>query len=286
MLDPAPIDLERLLQAEADELLTARNRGSTFHRSRNIRAAGDEVEIAVRQFVVRRLPAAYGVGHGHIVDRRRRTSAQLDVIVHDAMSAALVAKAADGTTYFPYESVLAVGEVKTSYRRSKDPIAAFSDKIRMVRQLERERPGPQSALLRLGFGAGVTLPTGWPYRNPMFSFMVCLESDDFTESEFVRLASAIPRADRPSLICFLDRGVVAGVRRPELGKVEMDWWPEFEAGHAPWEFLEFRGGSIGGLALATLYDGLGEHLSWAAVKAPDPHDYVPELRTHPVWREG
>lgn len=84
----------------------------------------------------------------------------------------------------------------------------------------------------------------------------------------------------------MDRGVIAGVRRSEHGSVEIDWWPEFQTGHPPWELLEFRGSSSAGLTLGTLYDGLGEHLSRAAVMAPDPHDYIPELRTHPVWREG
>jgi hypothetical protein len=279
------VNLGSLLQGEADEILTSRERGRAFHGTGDIRVAGDEVEIAVRRFVERRLPAAYGVGHGHIVDRKKVTSGQIDIVVHDAMTAALVARGADGTSYYPYESVLAIGEVKTSYRRSDDPIGAFSKDIVAIRDMDRERPGPQSALLRLGFGAGVTLPTGWPYRNPMFSFLVCLESEEFDQSEFARVASSVRLPDRPTIVCLLDRGVLVNLVRPDSGGVAIDWWPEFDVGGAHWELLTFDAAESAGLTLGVLYSGLGEHLSWAAVKAPDPKDYVPELRAHQLWSE-
>lgn len=168
MTEPRRINLEQLLTAEGDDLISARGRGATYHATRDIRAAGNEVEIEVRQLMSRHMPTAYGVGHGHVVDSQMRTSGQFDVIIYDAMSSAMVSQAADGTGYYPYESVLAVGEVKTSYRRHEHPIVGYSEKIRELRGLNRDRPGGQSALVRHGFGTGITLPTTWPYHNRCF----------------------------------------------------------------------------------------------------------------------
>jgi Domain of unknown function (DUF6602) len=280
-----PINLAGLLAAEADEILAVRSRASSYHAGGDIRAAGNEVEDAVRALVARHLPSAHRVGHGHVVDRHQRGTGQFDLIIYDALTTSLVSEATDGTGYYPYESVLAVGEVKTSYRRTEDPVRTFAEKLRELRSLDRDRPGGQSALVRHGFGAGITPPSAWPYRNPMFSFLISLESPEFSEREFQRLAAAIPHEERPSLICLLDRGAITHVRRPEEGRLETDWWPEFAPG-SPWEVLQFRPEDLHGSVLALLFFGLGEHLSQAAVAAPDPRAYLPELRSWPLWREG
>jgi hypothetical protein len=52
------LDLAALLKAEQDELAAARKKGAVFHGSKDIRSAGNEVEIAVRNLIERRLPAA------------------------------------------------------------------------------------------------------------------------------------------------------------------------------------------------------------------------------------
>lgn len=220
-----------------------------------------------------------------------RASQQLDVIVYDAMSSAMIASAADGTGYYPYESILAVGEVKTTYRRSEHPIEAFAQKLRQLRSLDRERPpGRTSALIRHGYGSGITLPISWPYFNPMFSFMVCLESDEFDDIEFARVAAAVSREDRPSLVALLDRGIVAFVTRPEPGTVLFDWWPEFpvdpDVSEVPtWEGLKVAPDTSHASALAMLYHGMGAHLAWAAVKSPEMERYLPAVRSWPMWRE-
>ncbi len=76
--------VERVLQADAAEILGARDRARTIHRTRDIDAAGAEVEQTVREVLRRKLPAAYYVGHGHIVDEQLTTSSQMDVVIADS----------------------------------------------------------------------------------------------------------------------------------------------------------------------------------------------------------
>jgi hypothetical protein len=287
--DPGHIDVGDLLADEGRELVSARLRAQTYHRTKDIRTAGNEVEETVRAILSRHLPAAYAIGHGHVADASLRVSPQLDVIIHDAISTALIAVGADGTGYYPWESVLAVGEVKTTYRRSERPVEAFSDKVQALRSLDRERPPGNSGLLRLGYGAGITLPVKWPYFNPLFTFLICLESDEFDAGEFSRVAATLPREARPSLIALLDRGIVAHVTRPAPGTIDFDWWPEFPAdtpaANPPvWEAVGFPPDRSHASALGTLYLGLITHLTWAAVRSPDMTRYLPPIRSWPLWR--
>jgi hypothetical protein len=72
--------IERILQSDADEIIAARGKATAIHRTRNIGAAGSEVEQAVRKVLTRKLSQMYDVGHGHIVDSSLATSPQLDVV--------------------------------------------------------------------------------------------------------------------------------------------------------------------------------------------------------------
>ncbi|TAM61275.1 MAG: hypothetical protein EPN50_07090 [Chloroflexota bacterium] len=279
-----PLDLGKLLKAEQDELAAARKRGAVFHGTTDIRAAGNEVETAVRHLIRERLPAAYGVGHGHIVDRTKAVTGQFDVIVYDHSSAALIARAEDGTSYFPYECIYAVGEVKTTYRVAEDPVSKLSEAVLALRSMDRERPGGNRGLVKSGYKAGVTLPTDLPYRNPMFSFLVALEAGAFSAEEFRRLATNIKAPDRPSLVTLLDLGFAAAMAHPDGGGVEIDLWPEFALEGYKWEFVRSGPGTFAG-ALGALYFGLTKHLAETAVGPTDPMDYLPRISTAPLWAE-
>ena len=280
-----PLDLAGLLKAEQDELAAARKKGGVFHATKDIRAAGNEVEIAVRKLIERRLPAAYGVGHGHIVDRTKAVSGQFDVIIYDHSSAALIARGEDGTGYFPYESVYAVGEVKTTYRAAEDPVSKLSNALVALRSMDRKRPDGNQALVKHGYKAGVTPPSGLPYRNPMFSFLLAIEAGDFSQAEFDRLAASIKAPDRPSLITLLDLGIAAAMAHPEGGGVELYLWPEFGFEGSRWEFVRSGPDTFAG-ALSALYFGLTKHLAETAVGPTDPMDYLPRISTGPLWIEG
>src|SRR5262249_49327370 len=120
-----PFDLGGYFVDDANELVEARKKAAKLHKNKDIDAAGDEVEIPVREMLEKRLSGKYYVGHGPIVDSRLVTSRQLDVIIADNANTPVLFKAKNGSEYMPYESVYAIGEAKTAYDNSKKPIQAF-----------------------------------------------------------------------------------------------------------------------------------------------------------------
>ena len=120
MTDDLQLELERVVLSEAAEIVAAREKCLILHATSDIDAAGDEVEICVRSLLRRRLGQNYYVGHGHIVDLDWKVSPQLDVIIADASVAPAIFRSENGTEYFPYEAVHAVGEVKATYRKAKN----------------------------------------------------------------------------------------------------------------------------------------------------------------------
>jgi len=153
-------ELEGVFRSDAADILAAREKARIMHHGHDIRAAGDEVEIAFRKVLGRKLPSLYYVGHGHIVDEQLHESSQLDVIIANNIGTPLLFRAENGSEYFPYEGVYAIGEVKSSYDNSKRYIHAFSDTLKEIRtQLHREpfRAAPVRATLAFPFSP---TPTG------------------------------------------------------------------------------------------------------------------------------
>ena len=52
----------------AERILSSRTKSQIAHKTRDLRASGDEVEIPARDLFREKLPPSYHVGHGHIVD--------------------------------------------------------------------------------------------------------------------------------------------------------------------------------------------------------------------------
>ena len=115
-------DLSRAFASDASELAQAHERAKIAHPS-NIRAAGDEVEEAVRSYLQRMLPPSYRVTKGHVIDRTGAVSPQLDIVITDSRGFASLMTTSDGTEYIPFTSVHAVGEIKSTYYKSEAPTA-------------------------------------------------------------------------------------------------------------------------------------------------------------------
>src|SRR5919107_4344941 len=129
----AALDIAKLFHDEAAELKKARDRCIQIHGT-DIRAAGNEVEMAVRSFFQRMLPKRFYVTQGHLIDRNGTVSPQLDMIVSDNTTMPSLLTTADGTEYIPIDSVYAIGEIKSTFYRSQNYIAAFSETMRSLRQ--------------------------------------------------------------------------------------------------------------------------------------------------------
>ena len=83
----------------------------------NVRSAGDEVEITMRNFFKERLAPKYDVTTGHVVDHNLKVSPQLDIIIADSIKSPVLATLTDKTQHVFYETVYAIGEVKKTWYR-------------------------------------------------------------------------------------------------------------------------------------------------------------------------
>src|SRR4028118_18043 len=94
------LEFEKVLRADAAEIIAAGEKAQIIHRGRDIDAAGDEVEVATRRVIRRKLPSSYYVGHGHIVDAQLNQSPQLDVVIAYNSDAPILFATENRTGYY------------------------------------------------------------------------------------------------------------------------------------------------------------------------------------------
>lgn len=210
-------EIEKVFQMDAAEMVAAREKAILIHHTRDIDAAGDEVEKVVRNVIKRKLPTSYYVGHGHIVDSQLNSSNELDIVIADNLSAPVLMNTANGTEYFIFESVYAIGEIKSTYYKSKNYIKDFigvvSD-LKFKNKLQRERV-PTNYLgngISLGGGLRLDRTPVWPYMNPLFSFMLFVNSGDFSIEDIQEIYKERKAIELPNIICFLDKGLIVNFR--------------------------------------------------------------------------
>ena len=244
------------------------NRAGQIHGTKDIRAAGNEVEIAAREYVARTLPSKFHVTHGHLIDRVGAVSPQLDIIVSDNTLLPALMKTRDGTEYVPFDSTYALGEVKATYRDSDQPIQKFSSVIHDIKHQLVRPEIPNTAV-----GGNIKSDTllfdmvhNSPNRihNPLFTFMLFVDAGDFDRAKVK--ASFIGTRDEslPNIIVLLNAGVIFAGTINE-GGMALNRYPEYhpERG-ANWYFSEIRGPDESlpeGNHLAFLYYNLIRHLA-------------------------
>ena len=79
---------------------------------------GDAMEQPVRDQLEQILPRGIGVGESFVIDSAGGTSRQTDVILYEKEICPIFSvNNTPGTTYYPCESVIAIGEVKSTLDR-------------------------------------------------------------------------------------------------------------------------------------------------------------------------
>jgi len=279
-------ELEQVFRSDAADILAAREKSRIIHLGRDIRTAGDEVEMAFRRVLRRKLPSSYHIGHGHIVDQDLHNSPQLDIIIADNTSTAILLQAENGSEYFPYESVYAIGEVKSSYDNGKHYIHKFTDTIVSINsQLYRQASVPTPP------------PYYKPYSNPLFSFMFFADAGDFRIDQVLDLYQTRPASDLPNIVCILNKGVIINMVNHVEGKEQQIWEPLQQVQLGPvslipayndnypmpdiyfhWVLIErdTPGKSLAA-NLATLYYALSEHLQHCQLTPPELLKYLKNI---------
>lgn len=264
----------------AREILTAREQAQHIHHTKDIRAAGNEVEVAVREYLSRTLPAKFHVTHGHLIDRAGTVSSQLDIIVSDNVLLPALMRGRDGTEYVPIDSTYAFGEVKSTYRLVDQPIQHFSSIIQQVKSELVRHEAPNSA-----FGGEIKDDTllfdmvhDSPNRihNPLFTFMVFVDVGDFDCGKLADFFNTTSDEALPNVIVFLNAGVIIAGDLTDSG-FSINRYPEYhpERGRA-WYFSKIHGpeGSLPeGNHLAYLYYTLIRHLAESRIDNSFSADY-------------
>jgi hypothetical protein len=280
-------ELYRFFQADAADMVAARQKALLIHHSGDIDAAGDEVEQTVRKTVGLRLPLNYYVGHGHVVDKNLTTSSQFDIVIADNRDSPILFRAMSGTEYFPFESVYAVGEVKSTYYRARTYVEDFIeaiDRLRLV--LSRDSTPPNYLGHGISVGSGFTTGVSKPYQNPLFAFLLAVDAGDFRVPDMEKLYSSMPIERLPNVLCLLNRGLLVNCSVPDNRQSgeppRINITPEFNVerpGYAnKWVLLEPRDDENAlGMSLAGLFFMITSHLRTCRLMPPNMAEYLDRL---------
>ncbi|SDN67025.1 hypothetical protein SAMN04487957_101329 [Halomonas shengliensis] len=179
------LKLDEVYISEARRIFEAKKEAKIIHNSGDIVSSGDQTERAVRRFIGNRLPTRFRTTHGHVVDYCGRASPQFDIIISESLSSKSLFEAADGTEYIPYESVYAIGEIKSSFDKSKKPIESFSKSIEKLKtHLSRQKH----------------------VKHKILTFLVFVTTEHMDYDYLEATTKSIDRPHYPSFMCFLDRG--------------------------------------------------------------------------------
>lgn len=244
--------------------------------AKNVRTAGDEVEITLRNFFKEKLAPKYDVTTGHVVDHNLKVSPQLDVIIADSIKSPVLATLTDKTQHVFYETVYAIGEVKKSWY-DDSLLEKFSSTIKTIKtELERDDIGKD--ILECGDNQlkikGEV--TSNPRRNMLFSFMLFAENS-VSFKKITNTINVTPNEFLPNVIVFIGGGVIVNVNKAMLAhnKVEINLYPELVSkDEGEWIFI---GLDEENQRLTYLYLLLLEHLKQTIVATPDIQNYTKKL---------
>lgn len=264
-------ELNKVLNSEVKMILDAREKSKLLHGSSDIKAAGDEVEETIRRILRMKLPPSYYLGHGHVVDYRWFSSPQYDIICADRSSVPPLFKAENGTEYFAYETIFAVGEIKSTYRRDQDYIGKFIKSCGKLRGLQRKKVDDR----------------GHMYRNPLLTFMLFVDSGDFEADHVEEMYLNTTTTELPNIVCFLDKGLIMSVQFAlnDLGEkvpVKVNTIPEFgrscEGQTNHWALINFSSNAEKlGANWGYLFYLLLGHFDFCQLSSPNISTYLMKL---------
>jgi hypothetical protein len=280
-----PFQYVGVMREEAIELQSALERARILHTDKDIDSGGHHYEDAVRNVLTRRLPGQYHLGKGHIVDHGWASSREFDIVIADVAAGSIFFTASDGTNYYPFEGVYGVGEVKSSFRRKAKQLPAIVNSITDLKTRLRREQTPSNFVPGIGPVPQVT--SGWPYRNPLFTFAFFGEGGNVKLEDVVKAYEGIPWSCLPNIVCFLDKGVVGlfEMTMDASGAFHLGSWakvPEFAdtSGNKlfTWAFVPMGGMDVRQAAnLATLHWMIVAHMESVALmpaKADTLHAYL------------
>ena len=276
------LNLARIFKSDAEALRRAREEAIRIH-STDIRAAGNEVEQAVRDYFRRMLPPRYHVTSGHLIDSGSLISPQIDIIIADNLGLPSLLTTRDGTEYVPITSVYAIGEVKSTFYQSEKPFERMHSVLQQICEMDRPlventyqgEIGPETLLEDL------VLACPNKNRNNLVSFLVCIDGGDFGFRRVKGFLASVDPVLLPSMSVLLDVGVVLYGKHDKQRGIAFSKYP-IEVSHSEYDWCFATaagtdGGSLEGGHLATLYGALIDHLSNSHLEPPNAYRYTTKM---------
>ena len=127
----ATFDTHDYIRDLGDELVHAYDRAAQ-PTTPGLKGAAREQEVRSKLEAI--LPGGVGVGTGCVIDHEGNVSSQIDVVLYEQQFCPIF-KPADDFSYFPCESVIAVGEIKSTI--GKKELGDIYEKVASVRKLSR-----------------------------------------------------------------------------------------------------------------------------------------------------
>lgn len=243
----------------------------------NIRAAGDEIELAVKNFFISKLYPRYHVCDGHLVDESLKVSPQFDIIICENSNNPVLFDLADKSELVYYETVYCFGEVKRSFYNKK-LLSEFSTNIkRLKNELRRISISPTYIECANSMGFEIDSPlTTLPLRNPILCFQFFVNTSESSFSDLSKFLTNTHSKNLPNFIVFLDTGIVVNINKVafESGQVKINLYPEYETEENIWVLLAVGDENN---VLTYQYMLLLQHLNNSIVSIPDIKNYTKNL---------
>ena len=191
------INLVRLFEADAIELLSATERGKILHSTNNIRESGAPLEMSFRERLQSRLPSAYRVLTGYLFDMDSSCTPQVDAMVIDADQCHEFMTSPEGGSYIPFVGALAIVEIKNSLYDVEKCLDQISHTLNSIEAMRTELVRRDSKK--------VDVPK--PLSIAIFGESSCCKFSDFRDAYLSKTAQQLP-----TYTVLLDRGVVVAAR--------------------------------------------------------------------------
>ncbi|MBX2896803.1 MAG: hypothetical protein KF763_15260 [Cyclobacteriaceae bacterium] len=271
------IPLHKYFQHDLEKIKMAYRLSDSIRTDlKNLRAAGDEIELSVKNFYKEKLFPKYHVCDGHIVDSSLKVSPQFDIIICENSKNPVLFNLADKSEIVFYETVYCFGEVKKSFY-DKNIIKNFSQNIeRSKAELKRERIA-RNFIETSTSGFHVEEPvTNLPYRNPILSFLFFVNSSAASFDDLNRFLSTSDNRNLPNFIVLLDAGIIVNVNENDFtnNKITINLYPEFEDKPNIWVLMDLQGENN---VLTYQYMLILEHLNNVVVSPPDLREYTKNI---------
>lgn len=271
------IPLHKYFQHDLEKIKMAFRLSDTILKDlKNIRAAGDQVELAVKDFFAEKLFPKYHVCDGHIVDNTLKVSPQFDIIICENSKNPVLYNLADKSEILFYETVYCFGEVKKSFY-DKKLLEDFSYNIQRTKQELKRKEIPPNFIETSNSGFQIEeAVTDLPYRNVLLTFMFFVDTRTVNHSKVKEFIDKTENKNLPNFIVFLDSGIIMNVNKKEFenNRIKINLYPEFETEENIWVLMNLPNEND---ILTYQYLLIIEHLNNTVLSIPNLKDYTRKM---------